>query len=63
MFWSGYDDKATSSKSKTLIKWNKMSKNKQQNAYNYIPRFFMSILNGTRKKHAKTYWESELWNN
>lgn len=63
MFWKKYDDKVNSSRKRTLTKWNKMSKNEQLKAYNYIQKYFASVPYGTRKKYAETYLNAELWNN
>jgi hypothetical protein len=63
LFWDRYDDKVNSSRKRSLIKWNKMSKNEQRKAFNYIQKYFMSIPFGTRKKYAETYLNAELWNN
>ena len=63
MFWHRYDDKLNSSKRRTEMKWNKMSKDEQQRAYDYIPKYFSNIPSGTRKKFAETYLNAELWNN
>ena len=63
MFWNKYDDKTTSSKLRTLKKWDKMNTGEQVKAYHYITKYFASIPYGTRKKYAETYLNSELWNN
>ena len=63
MFWNRYDDKQSSSKKKTLTKWNKMKQSEQIKAYNHIPKYFMSLPPNTRKKFAETYLNAELWNN
>ena len=63
MFWKRYDDKISSSKKKTLAKWNKMSAAEQAKAYRHIHKYFSSIPSGTRKKYAETYLNAELWNN
>lgn len=63
MFWNRYDDKATSSRKKTQVAWNKLSKSDQIKAYRYIDRYFQSLPRGTRKKYATTYLNDELWNN
>ena len=62
-FWNKYDDKVNSSKKRTETKWNKMSKNEQIKAFNYIQKYFPSVPYGTRKKFAETYLNAELWNN
>jgi hypothetical protein len=63
MFWNKYDDKGHSSKKKTEIKWNRMSKAEQMKAYMFIQKYFQSIPHGVMKKYATTYLEAELWNN
>ena len=63
MFWKRYDDRISSSKKKTLAKWNKMSAAEQAKAYRHIHKYFSSIPSGTRKKYAETYLNAELWNN
>ena len=63
MFWKKYDDKVNSSKKKTQTRWEKMSKNEQLKAHNYIQKYFASLPHGTRKKYAETYLNAELWNN
>ena len=63
MFWQRYDDKVSSSKKKTLISWNKMSKTEQVRAYGHVGKYFNSLSPGTRKKYAETYLNAELWNN
>lgn len=62
-FWIKYDDRTTSSRKRSLAKWNRMSKMDQLKAYRYINRYFAEIPYGTRKKFAETYLNSELWNN
>lgn len=61
--WNKYDDKLTSSKKKSLIKWNKMPFAEQIKAYNYINKYFMQLNGNIRKKYFETYLNSELWNN
>jgi hypothetical protein len=63
LFWNKYDDKALSSKKRTLVKWNKMSQAERIKAYNFINKYFQRIPGGTRKKFAETYLNAELWNN
>ena len=63
MFWDLYDDKTTSSRSKTQKKWDKLTPADQARAYNYISRYFSQIPSGTRKKYAETYLNAELWAN
>ena len=55
MFWNKYDEKIRSSKKETLKRWNKMSKNEQRKAYNYIQKYFYSIPQGVVKMYATTY--------
>jgi hypothetical protein len=62
-FWNKYDDKLNSSKKKTRLKWDKMTKSEQRKAYQYIDKYFALIPYGTRKKYAETYLNAELWNN
>lgn len=61
--WDLYDDKVTSSKKRSLAKWNKMNKTEQARAYNYVKKYFANIPSGTRKKYLETYLNSEMWNN
>jgi hypothetical protein len=64
MFWERYDDAATSSRKRTLKKWEKMAKSEQIKAYRHIYTYFAAISRGnTRKKYAETYLNDELWNN
>ncbi len=63
MFWDKYDDKLSSSKKKSLLKWNKMPEAERLKAFNFIGRYFNSIASGTRKKYVETYLNAELWNN
>jgi hypothetical protein len=63
MFWKRYDDRVNSSKKRAKQKWNKMTPADQGRAYTFIPKYFMNIPAGTRKKFAETYLNAELWNN
>ena len=63
MFWQRYDDKISSSKKATLRRWDKMPKTEQHKAFNHIPKYFATLPQGTRKKYAETYLNSEIWNN
>jgi hypothetical protein len=63
MFWKKYDDVISSSKKRTLAKWDKMTPADRARAYHYIARYFSNIPYGTRKKYAETYLNAELWNN
>lgn len=63
MFWIRYDDRMSSSKKRTMAKWDKMTPADRARAYWYIPTYFGSVPPGTRKKFAETYLNAELWNN
>jgi hypothetical protein len=63
MFWARYDDKVNSSKKRARAKWDKMSKENQQKAYLYLPKYFAHLPQNTRKKYVETYLSAELWNN
>lgn len=63
MFWNRYNDKESSSKKRSLQKWNRMSKSERIKAYQHINKYIMNIPYGTRKKYAETYLNAELWNN
>ena len=63
-FWKRYFQnryKDNSSKKKTEIRWNKMSKGDRLAAYNYINKYFAQIPDGTQPKLAETYLNSEVW--
>ena len=65
-FWARYFKdrlKDNSSKRRTEIKWNRMSKSEQLAAYNHIGKYFANIPAGIQPKYAETYLNSELWNN
>jgi len=62
-FWNRYDEKIRSSKKKTLLRWNKMSKGEQFRAFRFISKYESNILPGTAKKYAETYLSAELWAN
>ena len=62
-FWEKYDDKTNSSKKKTNVRWNNMRPSERLKAYHYIPKYFCSLPQGTRKKFAETYLNAELWAN
>lgn len=62
-FWDLYDDKKSSSRKRTLAKWDKLKKSDKIKAFNYVPFYFTTIPSGTRKKFAETYLNAELWNN
>ncbi len=63
MFWNRYDEKIKSSKKKSLLKWNRMSKTDQAKAFYYISKYEMNIPQGVPKKYAESYLNAELWNN
>ena len=63
MFWNRYNEKALSSKKRTLAIWNKMRKIEQRKAYQFIFKYFSMLPLGVRKKYAEYYLLSELWNN
>lgn len=63
MFWDAYNDKISSSKHKTKLKWDKMPSMERIKAYRYIGTYFRNLPAGTRKKYAETYLNAELWNN
>jgi len=60
-FYNKYDEKALSSKKKTLIRWNNMTKAARVKAFMYINKYFQNLPSGTRKKYAETYLNSEIW--
>lgn len=62
-FWDRYNEKARSSKKKTLQKWNRMSQTQRDLAFDYIYQYERNLLGGTAKKYAETYLNAELWNN
>lgn len=63
MFWNKYDDKINSSKKKALVRWCNMRPSERMNAYSFLPKYFASVPQGTRKKYVETYLNAELWNN
>lgn len=63
MFWNRYNEKDRSSKKKTLLKWNRLSREQQLLAYDYVNTYFKNIPSGIAKKYAETYLNSEIWNN
>ena len=63
-FWQQYFKnryKDNSSKKKAEIRWNKIGKRAQLEAYNYIGKYFLQIPAGTEPKLAETYLNSEVW--
>ncbi len=62
MFWNKYNEKLRSSKKKSLTTWSRLPKAERTKAYNYINKYEQSIQ-GTAKKYAETYLNSEIWNN
>ncbi len=63
LFWNRYDEKIRSSKKKALTTWNRLRKDDQVKAYQYIKKYEQSISPGVAKKYAETYLNAELWNN
>ncbi len=63
LFWNRYDEKIRSSKKKALTTWNRLRKDDQVKAYNYIKKYEGSMAQGVAKKYAETYLNAELWNN
>lgn len=63
MFWNKYDSKTSSSRKRTLAKWDKMTVGEQVKAFNYINQYIPNIKPGVEKKYAETYLNAELWNN
>jgi hypothetical protein len=66
MFWKRYFQGRpadNSSKKRTRIKFEKMTKAEQVKAFGYIGRYLAQIAPGTVPKHAETYLNAELWNN
>ncbi len=63
MFWKKYDDRSRSSKVKTERFWNKMKRDEQIKAYNFIGRYNASIQPGICRKYATTYLNDQMWNN
>jgi hypothetical protein len=64
MFWTRYfagRKKDNSSKKKSRIRWNRLSRAQQQAAYAYIGKYFANIPAGTLPKLAETYLNSEVW--
>jgi hypothetical protein len=62
-FWNRYDEKIRSSKKKSLKIWHRLSKTDKIKAFRFIQKYEMSLYQGTAKKYAETYLNSELWNN
>lgn len=65
-FWKRYfagRGSDNSSKKKSGIRWNRMSKGEQLRAYNYIPRYLNRIPAGVGVKLAETYLNSGIWSN
>jgi len=63
LFWNRYDEKIRSSKKKALTTWNRLRKDDQVKAFNYIKKYEGSMAPGVAKKYAETYLNAELWNN
>ena len=63
MFWDRYNEKIRSSKKRSQIKWNSMTKAEQIKCFNYLSMYFRNIPAGCVKKNCETYLNSELWNN
>jgi len=63
LFWNRYDEKIRSSKKKSLTTWNRLRKDDQVKAYQYIKKYEQSMAPGVAKKYAETYLNAELWNN
>lgn len=63
-FWDRYFKdryKDNSSKKRAEALWNKLSKVKKSDAYNYIPKYFGNIRPGVEIKLAETYLSQEIW--
>lgn len=63
-FWDRYFKdryKDNSSKKRAEALWNKLSKVKKSDAYNYIPKYFSNIRPGVEIKLAETYLSQEIW--
>lgn len=63
LFWDRYNEKLKSSRKKSLIVWNRLSKADQVKAFNHIKKYEGSMSPGVAKKYAETYLNAELWNN
>jgi hypothetical protein len=64
-FWKRYfagRSSDNSSKKKSEIRWNRMTKAEQLLAYNHVPRYLNKIPAGVGVKLAETYLNSEVWN-
>ena len=62
MFWDRYDDKARSSKKKSLHLWNRLTEPDRIKAYYHYPTYNKLRANA-EKKYCETYLNAELWNN
>ncbi len=63
-FWDRYFKdryKDNSSKKRSEALWNKLSKVKKSDAYNYIPKYFSNLRPGVEIKLAETYLSQEIW--
>ena len=63
MFWNRYNLKDRSSKKRTQVKWNRMSRADQVRAFNHIAKYELTLKPGVDKKYAESYLNAELWNN
>lgn len=65
-FWEKYDHKSMSSKHKSLVRWQNLSKTDQIRAFEFIPKYNArrsSMVPSPAKKLAETYLNSMMWNN
>lgn len=63
-FWDRYFKdryKDNSSKKRSEALWEKLSKVKKSDAYNYIPKYFSNLRPGVEIKLAETYLSQEIW--
>lgn len=63
MFWDRYNEKARSSKKKTLKIWERLPQAQRNLAYQHISAYLRTMPAGVGKKYAETYLHAELWNN
>lgn len=62
MMWDLYNDKDRSSKKRSLVVWNRLSKDNQIKAYYHYPAY-QKNRGSAEKKYLETYLRAELWNN
>lgn len=63
-FWDKYFKdryKDNSSRKRSEALWDKLSKFKKSDAFNYIPKYFSNIRPGVEIKLAETYLSQEIW--